>query len=529
MTCTHLENFKDTDGLANYRTIFSNFVVSCSKDAQKRKGTNMKCHQCHCYSNFLHACLHCVYFGCYMGSRHIMDHLTKKNHALAIDLNYGNVFCIVCQSYVYDKEIDLIIKEETDKASQLKYNGKKAYFDWEPNLIEQALLRINPKKRKLNDISYIGLRGLINLGNTCFMNCILQSFAHTPMLRNYFLSDCHYCPAEESQNCLVCEMSNLFQEFYSGKKTAHVPFRLLYKVWTNARHLAGYEQQDAHEFFIAALDVLHRHCRDDGSTPSNNHNNCNCIIDQIFTGGLQSELTCQSCRGVSTTVDPFWDISLDLGTSENNPFIMKTTNSQGRRTPVPQPSSQSSQDSSTNTTNLNSPLNSQFCEEKVTPPQSLTDCLKRFTRPEKLGSEAKIRCSNCQSYQESTKQLTMKKLPIVVCFHFKRFEHYTKSKKISTLIPFPEELDMTPFMASTWKLSTKYTTTKLSLDNKYSLFAVVNHQGTLEVGHYTCFIRQRKGQWFKCDDGWITKTSINEVLSSEGYLLFYHKQILDYE
>ena len=44
------------------------------------------------------------------------------------------------------------------------------------------------------------------------MNCILQSFAHTPMLRNYFLSDCHYCPDEESQNCLVCEMSNLFQE-----------------------------------------------------------------------------------------------------------------------------------------------------------------------------------------------------------------------------------------------------------------------------------------------------------------------------
>ena len=32
-------------------------------------------------------------------------------------------------------------------------------------------------------------------------------------------------------------------------------------IWTHARHLAGYEQQDAHEFFIAALDVLHRHCQ----------------------------------------------------------------------------------------------------------------------------------------------------------------------------------------------------------------------------------------------------------------------------
>lgn len=44
---------------------------------------------------------------------------------------------------------------------------------------------------------------------------------------------------------------------------------------------------------------------------------------------------------------------------------------------------------------------------------------RRFTRPEHLGSSAKIKCSGCHSYQESTKQLTMKKLPIVACFHLK--------------------------------------------------------------------------------------------------------------
>lgn len=43
----------------------------------------------------------------------------------------------------------------------------------------------------------------------------------------------------------------------------------------------------------------------------------------------------------------------------------------------------------------------------------------RFTRPEHLGSSAKIKCSGCHSYQESTKQLTMKRLPIVACFHLK--------------------------------------------------------------------------------------------------------------
>ncbi|XP_063465796.1 uncharacterized protein [Symphalangus syndactylus] len=55
-------------------------------------------------------------------------------------------------------------------------------------------------------------------------------------------------------------------------------------------------------------------------------------------------------------------------------------------------------------------------------------------------------------------------------------------------------------------------------NNKYSLFAVINYQGTLESGHHTSFIPQHKDQWFKCDDAIITKASIKDVLDSEGKL-----------
>ena len=54
------------------------------------------------------------------------------------------------------------------------------------------------------------------------------------------------------------------EQFYSGHRSPHIPYKLLHLVWTHARHLAGYEQQDAHEFLIAALDVLHRHCKGGG-------------------------------------------------------------------------------------------------------------------------------------------------------------------------------------------------------------------------------------------------------------------------
>ncbi|XP_072337180.1 ubiquitin carboxyl-terminal hydrolase 22 isoform X2 [Scyliorhinus torazame] len=547
--CSHVNSFKADNWKQSLRVIYQCFVWSGTAESRKRKAENTQqhdmedvsdvisypvfrntskgicqqsvkilelvllrkaksciCHMCGAHLNRLHSCLYCVFFGCFT-KKHIHEHAKSKRHNLAIDLLYGGIYCFMCQDYIYDKDMEQIAKEEQRKAWKLQGVGEK-YSTWEPTKRELELLRHNPKRRKITTNCTIGLRGLINLGNTCFMNCIVQALTHTPLLRDFFLSDRHKCEMQSPNCCLVCEMSRLFQEFYSGYRSPHIPYRLLHLVWTHARHLAGYEQQDAHEFLIAALDVLHRHCKgDDNGKKASNPNHCNCIIDQIFTGGLQSDVTCQVCHGVSTTIDPFWDISLDLPGS-STPFWPLSPGSDG------------------NVVNGESHMSSGTT--------TLTDCLRRFTRPEHLGSSAKIKCSGCHSYQESTKQLTMKKLPIVACFHLKRFEHSAKlRRKITTYVSFPLELDMTPFMASSKesRMNGQYQqpVDSLNNDNKYSLFAVVNHQGTLESGHYTSFIRQHKDQWFKCDDAIITKASIKDVLDSEGYLLFYHKQFLEYE
>ena len=60
--------------------------------------------------------------------------------------------------------------------------------------------------------SSTGRRGLLNLGQTCFLNVVLQCLAHNPLLRNYFLSDKHNHRQCKIENCTSCEMDKLFTE-----------------------------------------------------------------------------------------------------------------------------------------------------------------------------------------------------------------------------------------------------------------------------------------------------------------------------
>lgn len=100
------------------------------------------------------------------------------------------------------------------------------------------------------------------------------------MLRSYFLADQHnrkLCKLRIKQEalqtersisddsspkrpCLGCEMDRLFQEFYGGRTEVFAPHRFLISTWRQAKYLAGYEQQDAHELFISTLNGLHANC-----------------------------------------------------------------------------------------------------------------------------------------------------------------------------------------------------------------------------------------------------------------------------
>ena len=76
--------------------------------------------------------------------------------------------------------------------------------------------------------------------------------------------------------------------------------------WKSLSDLSGYAQQDAHEFFIHTLNQIHQTSR--GFT----NVSCNCVIHSTFAGQLQSDVKCERCGNMTSTVDPMLDISLEL-------------------------------------------------------------------------------------------------------------------------------------------------------------------------------------------------------------------------
>ncbi|KAJ3516520.1 hypothetical protein NLJ89_g1070 [Agrocybe chaxingu] len=253
-------------------------------------------------------------------------------------------------------------------------------------------------------------------------------------------------------------MDKLFTEVYSDDTIPYGPITFLATTWKASSELSGYAQQDAHEFFICALNQIHLTSR--GFT----NVSCNCIIHSTFAGQLQSDVKCERCGNITTTVDPMLDISLELKGKGG---------------------------------------------EVASAENTLGACLRRFTQPEKLGQK-EYSCAKCgKGAHEASKRLSIRKLPPVLSFQFKvRFEHKTNDKssarKIDAAIRFPASLNMAPYTTLAMKDTVKEQGGPASAVGPdamydYDLFAVINHEGQINNGHYTNFARF-DDEWYRFDD-----------------------------
>jgi ubiquitin C-terminal hydrolase len=184
-----------------------------------------------------------------------------------------------------------------------------------------------------------GAVGFQNLGNTCFMNSVLQSMAHAPILTDYFLED-QYVPHVNRNNPLgwqgkvVDEYAQLIKDYWSDKYTVIAPRAFKNALGEFAPRFSGYQQQDSSELLSFLLDGLHEDLNLIKVKPPTNAVESNDRADSVMSaeawqvyqlrnksiivdslqGQLKSKLVCPeaSCGKISITFDPYMFLSVPL-------------------------------------------------------------------------------------------------------------------------------------------------------------------------------------------------------------------------
>ncbi|XP_056158085.1 ubiquitin carboxyl-terminal hydrolase 19 [Lampris incognitus] len=182
-----------------------------------------------------------------------------------------------------------------------------------------------------------GFTGLVNLGNTCFMNSVIQSLSNTRELRDYF----HDRAFESEINCnnplgtggrLAIGFAVLLRALWKGTHHAFQPSKLKAIVASKASQFTGYAQHDAQEFMAFLLDGLHEDLNRIQNKPytetvdsdgrldevvaeeawqRHKMRNDSFIVD-LFQGQFKSKLVCPMCSKVSITFDPFLYLPVPL-------------------------------------------------------------------------------------------------------------------------------------------------------------------------------------------------------------------------
>lgn len=349
------------------------------------------------------------------------------------------------------------LNPSTSKSSQLK-----------PNLLAKKVDSVEAKENGFDpELSYqISFRrigaGLMNLGNTCFLNSVLQCLTYTEPLAAYLQSGKHQSACRTAGFCALCAIQKHVSSARQSTGRILAPKEIVSNLRCISRNFRNSRQEDAHEYMVNLLESMHKCCLPSGVPSESQSAYDKSSVHKIFGGRLRSQVKCMQCSYTSDKFDPFLDLSLEIVKAD-----------------------------------------------------SLQKALTHFTAKEFLdGGERHYQCQQCKQKVKALKQLTIHKAPYVLTIHLKRFSSHLAGQKIDKRIIFGTTLDLKPFV-----------TDPCDGDLKYTLYGVLVHAGwSTHSGHYYCFVRTSSGMWYSLDDNRVIQVSEKMVLGQKAYMLFYYRE-----
>lgn len=454
----------------------------------------------------------------------------------------------------------LVSSQGRSSAEQTPKENRKPSFEGPPASVRSnsSLLSRKGTSASLDTTKFLEqyTTGLTNLGNSCYMNCILQCLGATPQLTGFFFPSLSTSASLQhsavqsyrqhinvnnrlgTKGILTTNFVSLLKNMFGSTGTYFTPleFKKVMGSLSPSKQFATFDQQDCIEFLDFLLDRLHEDLNQmvvsDPSekraiselTPEQEKTreilpvrlastiewerylklNFSIIVD-FFQGQYSSRLRCIECGMTSTTFSAFLILSLPIPSRLGN------------------------------TTSL-----------------LLDDCLKAFVTTELLDDDNKWFCPRCKRRTKLTKKMTITRLPQVLIVHFKRFQisasgHFSK---LDTLITYPvnDVLDLTSYWppVGTTLGDSLPTSEAMSIEReqqvlntlptrnqnppfKYKLYGVANHYGNLTTGHYTSYVRKKSDtkkirEWCYFDDAKVTYNyKESQVMNKNAYCLFYQR------
>jgi ubiquitin carboxyl-terminal hydrolase 8 len=339
-----------------------------------------------------------------------------------------------------------------------------------------------------------GLSGLANIGNTCFLNSVIQVLAHTPELveilnavppiTNQQLLNINHFLAHEckqliglmwKQNALISPNRFVQSVHIVSQKKGNAIF-------------SDYSQNDVSEFVVFLLECIHLSLAKPAKVTI--HGSIQNKKDELATKCYETIRDTYS-TGYSPIYEKFYGMSVTEIISKEDPSIVLSRKFEHYFL-------------------IDLPLPSQ--ENKL---PTIYDCFDCFVEPELMQGENAWYNEETKQKEDVYKKIAFWNFPPVLIINLKRYKDTYRKDQRPVSVPIDTVLDLS-----------RYSISYSAHRYQYKLYAVCNHSGgSILGGHYTSCILpyETTGEWFQFNDTIINPIETHRVVSTQTSCLFYRR------